>query len=218
MGLTANLPFRRMIISHQHRFIFAAIPKTGTHSVRQALREHMSPEDLEQVGLFVKKRFPFAELAQIAHGHLTLQQVRPFIGEETFSGYFKFAFVRNPFDRFVSYCAFMARKNGAFDRNPQQVMHQLLFKIRPMHHVLFQPQHGFITGENGELLTDQVGRVENMQTCYDAICQRIGIPSRALEQVNSSRRGSYRDYYDQPLIAGVRELYRRDFELFGYDF
>ena len=66
----------QMIISHQHRFVFAAIPKTGTHSVRHALREHMSPDDLEQVGLFVKKRFPFAELAQIAHGHLTLQQVR----------------------------------------------------------------------------------------------------------------------------------------------
>ena len=43
-----------MIICHQHRLVFAAIPKTGTHSVRHALREHMSAEDLEQVGLFVK--------------------------------------------------------------------------------------------------------------------------------------------------------------------
>ena len=54
-----------MIVSHQHRFVFAAIPKTGTHSVRQALREHMSADDLEQVGLFVNKRFPFEELAAI---------------------------------------------------------------------------------------------------------------------------------------------------------
>ncbi|HEY1141519.1 MAG TPA: sulfotransferase family 2 domain-containing protein [Lysobacter sp.] len=207
-----------MIISHQHRFIFAAIPKTGTHSVRRALREHMSPEDLEQVGLFVNKRFPYAELAQISHGHLSLQQVRPYVGEEVFSGYFKFAFVRNPFDRFVSYCAFMTRENGAFERNPREVMRHLLFTVRPLHHVLFQPQHGFITGEDGELLTDYVGRVEEMQASYDAICARIGIPSQALEQVNSSRRGSYRDYYDQPLIDGVRELYGRDIELFGYEF
>ena len=35
-----------MIISHQHRFIFAAVPKTGTHSVRQALREHLSADDV----------------------------------------------------------------------------------------------------------------------------------------------------------------------------
>jgi hypothetical protein len=31
-----------MIVSRRHRFIFA-VPKTGTDSVRQALREHMSP-------------------------------------------------------------------------------------------------------------------------------------------------------------------------------
>jgi hypothetical protein len=30
-----------MIISNRHRFIFAAVPKTGTHSVRQALRDQM---------------------------------------------------------------------------------------------------------------------------------------------------------------------------------
>ena len=208
----------QMIISHQHRFIFAAIPKTGTHSVRQALREHMSAEDLEQVGLFVNKRFPFKELAAISHGHITLQQVRPFLGEEAFGSYFKFAFVRNPFDRFVSYCAFMTRANDAFTRDPQRVMRHILHEVRPMHHVLFVPQHTFVVDENGGMLADVVGRVEDMQSSYDAICARIGIPPRALDQVNSSRRGHYRDYYDPALIDGVTELYRRDLELFGYEF
>lgn len=207
-----------MIISHQHRFVFAAIPKTGTHSVRQALREHMSEEDLEQVGLFVNKRFPFEELAAIKHGHITLEQIRPFLGEEAFASYFKFAFVRNPFDRFVSYCAFMTRADGAFLKNPQQVMRYILFQARPDQHILFQPQHTFVTGADGKLLADVIGRVEEMQASYDAICARIGIPSAQLGQVNSSRRGSYRDYYDQALIDGVAEYYRRDLELFGYEF
>jgi hypothetical protein len=207
-----------MIISHQHRFVFAAIPKTGTHSVRQALREHMSEEDLEQVGLFVNKRFPFEELAAIKHGHITLEQIRPFLGEEAFASYFKFAFVRNPFDRFVSYCAFMTRADGAFLKNPQQVMRYILFQARPDQHILFQPQHTFVTGADGKLLADEIGRVEEMQASYDAICERIGIPSAQLGQVNSSRRGSYRDYYDQALIDGVAEYYRRDLELFGYGF
>ena len=57
-----------------------------------------------------------------------------------------------------------------------------------------------------------------MQASYDAICARIGIPSAQLGQVNSSRRGSYRDYYDQALIDGVADCYRRDLELFGYEF
>lgn len=207
-----------MIVSHSHRFIFAAIPKTGTHSIRQALREHLSPEDIEQVGLFVDKRFPFEELAAARHGHLGLAQVRPFLGEETFASYFKFAFVRNPFDRFVSYCAFMTRASDEFERAPREVMHHILFQMRPLQHILFQPQYTVLADADGTLLSDQVGRVEDMQASYDAICARIGIPSRALEQVNSSRRGDYRQYYDQQLVDGVSELYRRDLDLFGYQF
>lgn len=207
-----------MIISHQHRFVFAAIPKTGTHSVRQALREHLSADDLEQVGLFVNKRFPFEELAAIKHGHITLEQIRPFLGEQAFTEYFKFAFVRNPFDRFVSYCAFMTRADGAFLKNPQQVMRYILFQARPVQHVLFQPQHTFVTDAEGRLLADRIGRVEDMQASYDTICDRIGIPTASLGQVNTSRRGSYRDYYDQALIDGVADFYQRDLELFGYEF
>lgn len=207
-----------MIISHQHRFIFVAVPKTGTHSIRQALREHLSMEDIEQVGLFVNKRFPYEELAAIRHGHLSLRQVRPHLGEEAFSNYFKFAFVRNPFDRFVSYCAFMTRETDAFLHDPRGVMHEILFRVRPLGHILFQPQHALLVDDNGTLLTNQVGRVEDMQASYDAVCTRIGIPSSPLGQVNSSRRGDYRQYYDQALIDGVTDLYRRDLELFDYRF
>jgi hypothetical protein len=186
--------------------------------VRRALREHLGPDDIEQVGLFVDKRFPWPELAQLRHGHLGLAQVRPFLGEDAFARYFKFAFVRNPFDRFVSYCAFVTRETGNFERDPRAVMRHILFELRPMQHILFRPQHTFLVDERGELLTDHVGRVEQMQASYDAICERIGIPSQSLEQVNSSRRGSYRDYYDPTLIEGVAQLYRRDLDLFGYTF
>lgn len=206
-----------MIVSHQHRFIFAAIPKTGTHSVRAALREHMGQQDIEQVGLFVNKRFPYPDLAEIRHGHLALAQVRPYLGEEVFRTYFKFGFVRNPFDRFVSYCAFMTRSDGAFEHDPQLVMHRVL-EARPMQHVLFRPQSELLTDGEGRLLTDFVGRVERMQESYDEACARIGIPGRTLDRINDSRRDSYRVYYDQALVDGVTDLYRRDLELFGYEF
>lgn len=207
-----------MIISDSHRFIFVAIPKTGTHSVRQALRQHMAPGDLEQVGLFVKKKFPWPELANLGHGHFSLAEIRPFVGEEKFGAYLKFAFVRNPFDRFVSYCSFMMRENGAFERDPKNVMRHLLFRAPPMRHLLFQPQFSFVTDKNGELLSDAIGRVEEMQDSYDQICERIGIPTTMLVKVNSSRRADYRQYYDQQLIDGVARLYARDLQLFGYDF
>ena len=208
-----------MIISHRHRFVFAAVPKTGTHSVRQALREQLGDRDVEQVGLFVDKRFPWEELAAIQHGHLSLRQVRPYLGEEAFSGYFKFAFVRNPFDRFVSYCAFMLRGGDVFQQRPREVMRHFLFVQPPEHHILFQPQASLLVGENGDtLLTDRIGRVEDMQGSYDAICARLGINSRPLDRVNGSKHGDYRRYYDQALIDGVAERYAQDLELFGYGF
>ncbi|NBB64628.1 sulfotransferase family 2 domain-containing protein [Pseudomonas sp. ODNR1LW] len=208
-----------MIVSHRHRFIFAAVPKTGTHAVRRALREQMGEGDLEQVGLFVDKRFPWEDLAAIRHGHLSLRQIRPYVGEEAFADYFKFAFVRNPFDRFVSYCAFMLRDGDVFQRRPRDVMRHFLFQQPPEQHVLFQPQASLLTDEDGQtLLTDQFGRVEEMQASYDSLCARIGIAPRPLDRVNASTHGDYRVYYDQQLIDGVAARYAQDIELFGYGF
>ncbi|OJW64084.1 MAG: sulfotransferase [Sphingomonadales bacterium 63-6] len=208
-----------MIVSHRHRFIFAAVPKTGTHAVRQALREQMGDEDIEQVGLFVNKRFPWPELAAIQHGHLSLRQLRPFLGEDAFNGYFKFAFVRNPFDRFVSYCAFMLRGGDLFERQPREAMYHFLFREPPEQHVLFQPQAALLVEDDGKtLLADQVGRVEDMQGSYDAICAQIGIPSRPLDRVNGTSHADYRRYYDRHLIDGVAARYALDLELFGYGF
>ncbi len=207
-----------MIVSHRHRFVFAAIPKTGTHSVRHALRAHLGPDDMEQARLFVEKAFPIPELARIGHGHISLAEVRPFLGEQEFGSYLKFAFVRNPFDRFISYCAFATSREGTFDRDPKRVMRHFLFTAPPMQHIIFRPQHLFITGPDGALLADAVGKVEEMQASYDAIAARIGIATTPLDHANRSRRGAYRDYYDQETIDGVAKIYARDLDLFGYDY
>jgi hypothetical protein len=209
---------RCMIVSHRHRFIFAATPKTGTHAVRRALRQHLDAGDIEQVGLFVNKRFPYPELASIQHGHLTLAQVRPCLGDEAFNSYFKFSFVRNPFDRFVSYCAFMTRDDDSFKQRPRQVMRHILFDVQPMDHVLFQPQHAMLVDSDGRLLADYVGRTEQLQAAYDDVCTRLGLPGSVLERVNASEHGDYRQYYDQQLIDGVAALYQRDLQLFDYGF
>lgn len=186
--------------------------------MRRALREHMGPDDIEQVGLFVQRQFPFAPLAALGHGHLSLAQVRPFLDPVLFAQYLKFAFVRNPFDRYVSYCAFVTRDDGGFERDPRGVMRHFMFNDRPTDHLLFHPQHTFVVDETGSLLTDIVGRVEQMQFSYDEICQRLGVPSTQLERVNASRRGDYRRYYTPELAEEVAAYYRRDLEMFGYDF
>lgn len=207
-----------MIISHAHRYIFFAVPKTGTHSVRGALRAQMGPDDLEQVGLFVQKRFPFPEFADIRHGHIGTRQIRPVLGEQTFGEYFKFAFVRNPFDRFVSYCAFMSRGSNVFEVEPLRYMKYIIRELRPLDHILFQPQHAMLTDEKGRLELDFVGRNETMQASFDEICRRTGMATTTLERVNASSHRPWREYYDRDLVGWVGEFYRRDLELFDYSF
>ncbi|MGH8051027.1 MAG: sulfotransferase family 2 domain-containing protein [Arenimonas sp.] len=205
-----------MIISHKHKFIFFAIPKTGTHTVRQALREHLGPDDLEQVGLFVQKRFAFPELKDFTSGHVSANQIRPILGEETFNSYFKFAFVRNPFDRFVSYCSFMSRDNGAFAAQPKAFMKHVITQIKPADHLLYKPQNYFLVDTAGALSVDFIGRNESMQDSYNEICSSLGIPAAMLGVVNSSQHKPFMEYYDEETYALVADLYNRDIDLFGY--
>lgn len=206
-----------MIVSFRHNFAFTAIPKTGTHAVRRALREELGPEDIEQVALFVEKKFPMPELAKLKHGHISLLQLQGSLPEEQFESLFKFAFVRNPFDRFISYCSFMTRTGGEFLAQPHQVMAHYL-RNPPKGHVLFWPQSYFVCDSQGKPLSNYVGRVEKMQQSYDEIAKRVGIPSAPLEKVNATSRAGYQSYYTPPLKDAVARLYAQDLKLFEYEF
>ncbi len=205
-----------MIISHKHKFIFFAVPKTGTHSVRQALREHMGAEDVEQVRLFVNKKFSFPELEKFPTGHLTVRQIKPVLGEKMFNQYFKFSFVRNPFDRFVSYCSFMTRGTDAFSARPRQFMKHVLTELKPEQHLLYKPQCDFLIDQDEKIAMDYVGRTESMQDSYNEICERLGIPSAQLGKINSSSHRPYKEYYDEEIYSLVAKQYRTDLEMFDY--
>lgn len=207
-----------MIISHQHQFIFFAVPKTGTHSIRQALRPHLGEADEEQAGLFVERWFDQPQLREIGHGHVSVQQLKPILGDEVFDRYFKFAFVRNPWDRFVSYCAFISRKTGRFEHDPHSFMRAMVYSPPPLQQLLYQPQSELLCDERGQLAMDFVGRVESMERDHASICERLGVVAQPLEKVNSSEHRPYTDYYNADLRQLIGHKYRRDIELFDYRF
>ena len=206
-----------MIVSHSRKFIFFAIPKTGTHAVRFALRNHLGATDEEQVALFVQSQLPYPEIARVRHGHIRWNEIKAVVSPEVWA-YFKFAFVRNPWERLVSYAAFMHRQDGAFSADPRGAMERVL--ADPAHHakIVFRPQHEFICDGEGRVMVDFIGRHETMQASYDAICARIGLPTQPLQRVNASTHGPWRTYYSEALKARVAEIYARDIEIFGYGF
>ncbi len=207
-----------MIVSFRHKFIFIAIPKTAGHTIRSALRPLLADDDWEQCRLFLKKSFPIPELAKFGHGHLTACQIERHLPNANYDEFFSFAFVRNPYDRFVSYNAFRNQKNGRMQRDPLGTMKASLEDKDQLLNIWMRPQAEFVTNrKTGKLMVSYVARYEDIQTEIDAIRARFGGPPFPLPRVNASMRGHFLDYYDAELREMVAYRYERDFRLFGYD-
>lgn len=206
-----------MIISHKHRFIFFAVPRTATHSLRRALRPHLAVDDWEQQMLNDAQALPVPALAALKHGHISFRQLREHLPAEMLDGYFKFAFVRHPFDRFLSACFFLNRGNPEFPGRETACIKQLIRRAPFRRRILITPQSRLVADEHGRARMDYVGRFETLQDSYNEICRRVGIPPAPLPSENASANDGYASCFDEELRDWAAEFYREDFDLFGYD-
>jgi hypothetical protein len=206
-----------VIVSHAHRFIFFAVPKTGSQSIRAALRLQMGAGDWEQAEWGVSKRVPIAELSAIGHGHVRVAEARQWLSPEIWSSYLKFACVRNPWHRFVSCAFFKNATQRLFAKRPQACMKLLLQTPQLTDNVFYRPQLDFLT-DDGAMAVDVVLRVETLQRDFDMICDRLGLRRSLLTQLNRSDHGDPKDYLDAELIRDVARVYARDIEAFGYTY
>ena len=212
-----------MIVSHRHRFIFFAVPRTGSHAARTALQPFLGPEDWQQEGLRTGVRSPLPAIARIRHGHVTLRQVQRHLPEALWRTYFKFTFVRNPYDRFVSACAMLNTRNTGYAGNETAVMKRMLTGLKGAVNaadfrklMLVRPQAGLLVDEGGRIGMDFIGRYETLQDSFAEVCRRIGIPGQRLAIVNATVHRPWEDFYDDELCRLVTRFYRRDFEMLGY--
>lgn len=201
-----------MIVSFSRRFVFVAVPRTGTHSMRQALRPLLARTDWEQCGLHEPRTFPVPQLAAIRHGHISAGEIQPYLIPGLWAQMFSFAVVRNPYDRFVSCCAFLNRGRSVLREDPVGLMNTML--DRRHEHLLMWPQHEFVCDADGKPMVSFIARYEQLASDFETIRARIGGPEARLDRVNHSPREGLT--LDDALRARVREAYARDFSLLGY--
>jgi hypothetical protein len=190
------------------RAIFVHIPKTGGISVSTAL------------------------FGNLAGGHTRITEYRNIFSEKEFSQYYKFTFVRNPWDRLYSaYCflkaggineddsAWAVSHLSGIDTFEDFVMHFLNEEViyTEVHLV---PQYKFICYEDGQSPVDFIGRFENLESDFNVVAAKIA-PGAKLAHMNSSAKNKTASadmLFTQAMQEKVAILYARDIELFGYQF
>lgn len=152
-------------------------------------------------------------LLNCATSHGSIHEFRGLLSKKTFKEAFKFAFVRNPWDRYVS--AFRAGRAGIGTNDlPFEVRD---YAVEPQSAIHFEPQYKFICDDDGRVLVDFVGRYEQLEEDWAKVCEIGGCPCSLSHERNTERR-PYQEYYSAEQREELRKLYAKDIELFGYEF
>ena len=221
-----------MIISHSKQFIFIHIYKNAGTSITELLWPHARLRERMERNAKARRIIKFVNhIGEISgnkwldghgnkwlngvHKHATATEIRSYLGDKLFFSHFTFAFVRNPFDWQVSLYHYV--KNSEW--HPDfQVVRNLSFREFVLREIEKRAptQSSFVT-DQGSIIVDFVGKVENIKNDLAAVCERIGLTTNSIPHLNRSvRESDYMNYYDEDLRTLLRSYYNEDFKNFGY--
>ncbi|MEO0793523.1 MAG: sulfotransferase family 2 domain-containing protein [Verrucomicrobiota bacterium] len=162
--------------------------------------------------------------------HLRLVDYAVIFGAADFNRYFKFTFVRHPETRLAS--AFTFLKNGGANARDAEWATQIKLpetdfktfvrrladepKLLRWKHLT--PQSEFLTMNGSTEHLDYVGRFEQLNKDFEFVAERLDRKvSLRQENVTKKTGTDYESLYDGETRRIVRDVYRIDFEHFGYE-
>jgi len=210
-----------MLISHKYKFIFIHNPKSGGTSISKALTPYASlacriPEKYRNYLIKLVGENPNQG---IIRKHISAFKLQQIISPQIWNSYFKFGFVRNPYDRSISYFHYI--KQSPLHPEYQKYLQFQDFEDYIKNHKpnIYRLQSTYLTDENDNFLVDYIGRFENLQSDFDFICNKIGINRIELPHANQSKRdNNILKYYTTEMQEIVFHHFQRDFINFQYDF
>ena len=191
------------MISDEYRFIFVHLNKTGGTSIEKVFVPEADQKDVRYKhasAAYYRKKFP-----------------------RSFRDYYKFAFVRNPWDWLVSRYHWSRDRQRLFDFSFAEMLARLqagipLSPVAPwLESEALLPQRDRLCVD-GDIAVDFVGRFERLQEDFNVVCAALRIESRTLDHVFRTNHTRYVDYYDDDMRRLVGQLYATDVAEFGYRF
>ena len=133
--------------------------------------------------------------------------------------YFRFTFVRNPWDRMVSNWKMFTTQplrikqlKSMTNKNLTDFKDFVEFAAHTKNHH-WQPQVLYLPED-----LDFIGRVETFNEDFSQLLSIIGKGGMKVEHLNVNIRKKYHEYYTPSLIDLVGEMYSEDIQRFGYCF
>lgn len=216
-----------MLVSEDKKLVFVHIQKTGGISVSKAL----------------KSVIPDIKDSLRRHAHAKEgKSLIPY-----WDDYYKFTIVRNPFDRLLSWYSMIigVRKKVEGGNNVNNVD---LYNVKrnPVWNYVYKNSNTFeefiincdclikdgngydfsfffnqvdyITDYSGNILVDEIFKIENLQNDMQKVFDYLGISDVKIPRINKSSHGDYRLYYSERTRKKVEKLFSKDLDYFGYTY
>lgn len=204
-----------MIYSRQQRFLFVHVSRTGGTSLANFCYRHCP------------------DMRSISPQHSGILRAQSVLGAE-FDSFYKFAIVRNPWDRLHSWYALLGA--AGLDANAKESIVDPAHKYWRGFDAFLElwlskrceqagrtapelSQSAQLSDADGRLALDHIARFEHYADEVNALCARFGWPSHALTHENvGPKREHYRHYYSHFGAELVAQTLSEDLREFGYRF
>ena len=205
-----------MLISESKRFIFVHVQKTAGSSLRDLLSPHALKPDhgrlnrvLSDLGLQRDWRRRFFR----THANLRTAEAR--LPPEIYRDFRKVGFVRNPWERLLSWYGYVQNTPGHADCRAgepfEDFARRFIAKTR-------RSQWWMIRDASGAMGLDFVGRFENLQDDTAEMCRLLDIPLTAIPHRKRQISKDYRSAYSEQLAEQVGKAWQAEVDHFGYRF
>lgn len=165
-------------------------------------------------------------------GHLRIPHYQLIFSQREFDEYFKFTFVRNPWDRLVS--AFLFLKKGGANKIDRKWAEENLSQYPDFDSFVnqwvtrknvntwkhFVPQYKFLCQPGKKTpVVDFIGHFECINDDFETIQKRLQSKT-SLQHLNKTEgvKKKYQEYYTETTKKIVADVYDEDIGIFGYDF
>ena len=199
-----------MIISHDLKYMFIHFPKTGGTSIKVLFANKSKDFKPNIIG---EEKVKAANLLP----HSTISDGCEYLKNNGYDPdeYFKFVFIRNPWDRMVSGYEYTIQVRAITNKKYAFKSFKEFVHKQPTLHLL---NRNFV---NTNYKFDFIGKFENinedMQTIYKKIMKNnyrhIDLPHK-----NAILRNHYRHYYDKETKTMVEKKFSKFIELGNYSF